>query len=98
MNSWRSVYLGVPEFTVDLVRSLAQLGGAHVWTDADNVVVRPGNGHLLIHSGHDDTVKIILPQPAAAVIDVATGEAVARQSAIVMLPIGKNRTRLLRIQ
>ncbi len=98
MNSWRSVYLGVPEFNVDLVRGLAQLGGAHVWTDADNVVVRPGNGHLLIHSGHDDTVKITLPQPAAAVIDVATGEVVARQSAIVMLPIGKNRTRLLRIQ
>ncbi len=97
MGTWRSVYVGTPEFTETMVRALARLGGAHIWTDAKNVVVRPGNGHLLIHSGHADTVKLTLPAPVKNVIDVATGNVIARNTATVELPIGKNRSVLLRM-
>lgn len=44
------------------------------------------------------TVNINRPAPAAEIIDVATGETVARQVENFPLPIGKNRARLLRIQ
>ena len=97
MPGWNSLYIGVPQFTPELVRAIARFGGAHVWSEAGDVVVRPGNGHLLIHSGHEAVVKITLPAPATQVVDVATGEVLGRQCSTLELPIGKNRTRLLRL-
>ena len=97
MPGWKSLYLGIPEFTPDMVRAIANYGGAHVYTDAENVVVRPGNGHILIHSGHADTVKIKLPAAAPQVVDVESGEVLARDTDNFQVNIGKNRTRLLRL-
>jgi hypothetical protein len=98
MPNWRSIYLGIPEFNVETVRAIAQYGGAHVYTDAKNVVVRPGNGHIIIHSGHADSVNITLPQTAKRVVDVESGKVICNNSKNFTVKIGKNRTLLLRIE
>jgi len=96
MGTWRSVFIGTPVFTEELIRSLAKLGGAHVYSEASNVVLRAGNGHILVHSGHDDTVNITLPEKAREIILVETGETLARDTDTLTVTIGKNRTMLLR--
>jgi len=98
MGDWKSVYIGTPEFKVELVRAIARYGGAHVYTDAQNVVVRPGNGHILIHSGHDDRVKINLPRKAAKITVVETDKIIARDTDSFLVEIGRNRTVLLRVE
>ena len=80
-----------------MVRSLAKLGGAHVYSEASNVVLRAGNGHILVHSGHDDTVAITLPEKAREIILVETGETLARDTDTLTVNIGKNRTMLLKV-
>ena len=97
MEGWKSLYIGVPEFTPDTMRAIAKLGGAHVYTDANDVVVRPGNGYILIHSGHADNVKITLPAPVRKITNVETGEIIAQNAATFTIPIGKNETRLIRL-
>lgn len=98
MGDWKTVFVGTPEFTVALVRALAAYGGAHCYSDAEDVVIRAGNGHIVIHSGHDDTVNLFLPQKAARVVDVATGRTMAQDTDRLTLPVGKNRTVLLRLE
>jgi len=97
MGTWRSVFIGTPVFTEELIRSLAKLGGAHVYSEASNVVLRAGNGHILVHSGHDDTVAITLPEKAREIILVETGETLARDTDTLTVNIGKNRTMLLKV-
>ena len=97
-GSYRSMYLGTPEFKTAWVREIARLGNAHVYTDAENVVVRAGNDHLMIHSGHEDTVNITLPEKVSAVIRVDNGQVVAESTDKFSIPIGKNRTILFRIE
>ena len=97
-GSYRSLYLGTPEFKTAWVREIAKLGKAHIYTDAENVVVRSGNGHILIHSGHDDKVNIMLPEKAARVIRVDKGQVAAENTDKFSVNIGKNRTILLRIE
>lgn len=97
-GSYQSIYLGTPEFKTAWVRAIARLGKAHVYTDAENVVVRAGNDHIMIHSGHDDTVNIFLPEKVSAVIRVDNGQTVARLTDKFSIKIGKNRTILLRIK
>lgn len=98
MGNWRSVFIGTPEFTEDLVRALANYGGAHVYSDAKNVVIRSGNGYILIHSGHDDNVNIFLPEQARKITDVTGNKVVAENCIRFTLPIRKNRTIVLRIE
>ena len=96
-GTYRSMYIGTPEFKTSLVREIARMGKVHVYTDAENVVVRVGNGHILIHSGHDDLVNITLPEKVTKVIRVDNSQIVAEKSDKFSISIGKNRTILLRI-
>ena len=98
MGDWKTVFIGTPEFTVPLVRALAAYGGAHCYSDAENVVIRAGNGHIVIHSGHDDTVSLFLPRKAARVVDVTADRTVAQNTDRLTLPVGRNRTVLLRLE
>ena len=97
MDGWRSLYIGVPEFTTSLVRSIAKIGDAHVWSDAEDVVIRHGNGHILIHSGHEDSVNLFLDDGITSLVDVATGEKIRIENGRAVVEIGRNRTILLRV-
>ena len=97
-GSYQSIYLGTPEFKTAWVREIARLGKAHVYTDAENVVVRVGNGHIMIHSGHADTVNIVLPEKVSKVVRVDNGQTVAESTDKFSTTIGRNRTILFRIE
>ncbi|MBS1721911.1 MAG: hypothetical protein JSS66_02770 [Armatimonadetes bacterium] len=59
-GSWHSVFLGEPVVTPGLFRSLAQLGGAHVWSFQNDVVhVKPP--FLTIHCTGTGPRTIALP-------------------------------------
>jgi len=96
-GNYRSLYIGTPEFKTSLVREIAKLGKVPVYTDAENVVVRVGNEHILIHSGHDDLVNITLPEKVSSVIRVDNNQTVAENTDKFSIKIGKNRTILMRI-
>jgi len=98
-NGSQSLYIGIPQWTPQLLRRLALVGGAHVYSDdAPEYVLRAGNGHLLLHSLAPQTAHVKLPKMARKVIDVATGETVAEQCQEFTVEIPERNSRYLRIE
>lgn len=58
---WKSVFLGEPPVSPSLIRALAQMAGAHVWSYTEDVVhVRPP--FLVVHATSSGPRTITLPE------------------------------------
>ena len=98
-GNYRTVYLGLPVWTPELLRGLALLGKVHVYSkDAPTYVLRAGNGHILLHSANAVTANLKLPRKAARIVDVVTGNVVASDTDSVQVPVAKRNSRYLRIE
>lgn len=64
-NAWKSVFLGEPMVTPELVRALGQLAGAHVWSFQQDVV-HARSPFLTIHCSGAGPRSIALPRKFAA--------------------------------
>jgi hypothetical protein len=62
---WTSVFLGEPVVTPALIRSLAQMAGAHVWNFMDDVV-HVQSSFLTIHCTGNGVRSIALPEKYSA--------------------------------
>jgi hypothetical protein len=63
-GGWKTVFIGEPHLTGELIRGLYRFAGVHVYDAQDDVVVE-GNGVLLIHAPYTGQRTISLPQPSA---------------------------------
>jgi len=61
MGSWRSVFIGERQLSVDLLRGLCRFAGVHVWSQSSDVV-RVAPPFLAVHSVGDGVVYLQLPQ------------------------------------
>jgi hypothetical protein len=69
MADWRSVFIGEPTVTTDLLRGLCRYAGAHLYTGGMDDFVFAGNGWLTIHTTRDGNRSILLP-PDSALYDL----------------------------
>jgi hypothetical protein len=77
-SGWKTVFIGEPHLTGELIRGLYRYSDVHVFDSQDDVVVA-GNGVLLIHAPYTGQRNISLPQ-AMAVYN-ATEKRLVSQSA-----------------
>jgi hypothetical protein len=75
---WTSVFLGEPVVTASLIRSLAQMAGAHVW-DFSSDVVHVRAPFLTVHTSTSGNRTIALPEKTSA-YDLVSGIWVANES------------------
>jgi hypothetical protein len=75
---WTSVFLGEPVVTASLIRSLAQMAGAHVW-DFSGDVVHVRAPFLTVHTSRSGNRTIALPEKNSA-YDLVSGVWVANES------------------
>jgi len=61
MGSWRSVFIGERQLSVDLLRGLCRFAGVHVWSQSSDVV-RVAPPFLAVHSVGDGVVYLQFPQ------------------------------------
>lgn len=69
LADWRSVFLGEPTLTTDLLRGLCRYAGAHLYTGGMDDFVYAGNGWLTIHTTRDGNRSLLLP-PDTALYDL----------------------------
>jgi len=98
LGDWKSVFLGMPVFQPEMVRDIARLAGAHVYTPVENIVVRIGNGYIMLHSDHEATVPLTLPKKAKKIVDVPSGRTIATGTAEFDGHVAKNGTSLYRVE
>lgn len=98
-NGAKSVYLGIPQWTPQLIHHLAAMGGVHCYTEkTPDYVLRAGNGHILLHSAQARTAALRLPRQARRVVDVMTGEVLAENCLSLEVAIPARGSRYLRIE
>ena len=88
-GAWRSVFVGEPQFTGELVRGILRYAGVHLYDTQDDIVfVREdpgvGGGLLVVHSPYTGQRVIQLPRPAAC-YNATEGRLVAQHSTSVRL-------------
>jgi uncharacterized protein (UPF0147 family) len=64
-GGWKSVFIGEPHLTGELLRGLYRFAGIHVYDAQDDIVHTKDNGLLLVHSPYTGQRTIHLPKPAA---------------------------------
>jgi hypothetical protein len=64
-GGWKSVFIGEPHLTGELLRGLYRYAGIHVYDMQDDIVHASNNGALLIHSPYTGQRTVYLPRPAA---------------------------------
>ncbi|MCQ2390212.1 MAG: hypothetical protein MJ240_02210 [Kiritimatiellae bacterium] len=96
MGDWRSVWCGVPNYSLAALVNLARFAGVHLYASAP-IVLAADNRLLMVHNGYDGrrTETIRLPKPAR-VTDLFTGAPVAK-GASFELTLESPQTRLLRL-
>ncbi len=87
------VFLGVPELTLALVRVLARLAGAHLFTEVD-AAVWAADPYLSIHAMADGPVTVFTGR-AQPVLDALDGAAIGDGPELV-LDMRRGETRVLR--
>ncbi|MBQ6474240.1 MAG: hypothetical protein IJJ33_19815 [Victivallales bacterium] len=98
-NGAKSLYVGIPCWTPQLLRRIALENGAHVYSsDEPEYVLRAGNGHILLHTLAGRQAHIVLPTAARLVVDVATGKTVAERCRDFTIEIPGRNSRYLRIE
>ncbi len=75
LADWRSVFIGEPTLTTDLLRGLCRYAGVHLYTGGMDDFVYAGNGWLTIHTTRDGNRSLLLP-PDTALYDLNGGRLV----------------------
>lgn len=65
LGTWRSVFVGEPTLSPDLLRGVCRYAGVHCWVPVGEDAFFAGNGWLAIHASKDGQRSIRLPQPAS---------------------------------
>lgn len=78
MGTWRSVFIGERQLSVDLVRGLCRYAGVHVWSQSSDVV-RVAPPFLAVHSVGDGVVHLQFPQ-RQTVYDLTEGRLLAEDA------------------
>ncbi len=98
-NGYRTAYIGIPLWTPELLRGLAKIGGTHVYSsDVPVYVLRPGNGHILLHTAPAVKANIKLPRKVKRVYDVINDKEIARNCDAFSINMSKRSTSYLRIE
>jgi hypothetical protein len=64
-GGWKSVFIGEPHLTGELLRGLYRYAGIHVYDVQDDIVHACSSGVLLVHSPYTGQRTVHLPKPAA---------------------------------
>jgi len=89
-----SVFWGGLQVPASSLRALARLAGAHVYCDSGDVV-GAGPGFVSLHVTTAGEKTISLPERWPTVVDLITGEVLARGTHSLTLTMGAGETRLL---
>jgi hypothetical protein len=93
-DGWRSVFLGEPYLTVELLRSIFSYANVSLYDVQDDVVYAGGDGVLLIHAPFTGQRTIRLPQ-RATVYDAFENRIVATETNTFRSFLRARTTRLL---
>jgi hypothetical protein len=94
-TKWTSVFTSTPGLPAGFWRNAARLAGAHVWCEADEIILADA-GLVAIHSATGGRRTLLLPR-ACDVEDVITGRPVARQARTIEFDLQGPETRLFRM-
>lgn len=94
-TTWTSVFTSTPGLPAGFWRNAARMAGAHVWCEADEIVLADSS-IVAIHSATGGPRTLLLPR-ACDVEDVITGRPVARQARTIDLDLKGPETRLFRM-
>lgn len=78
MGTWRSVFIGERQLSVDLLRGLCRYAGVHVWSQSSDIV-RVAPPLLAVHSVGDGVVHLQFPQ-RQMVYDLTEGRLLAEEA------------------
>jgi hypothetical protein len=95
-GDWTSVYTTAVQIPADLWRNLARHGGAHIYTEANDVIMADRN-MVSLHSIYSGRKKIMLPEKRR-VIDVVTGKQVSRNTNRIVFDLEAPETRIFRLE
>lgn len=62
-GTWKSIFIGEPNLTMDLFRGICRYAGVHVWTNSQEDSVSIGNGWVTVHANKDGHRILRLPEP-----------------------------------
>lgn len=60
-KEWRSVFVGEPTLTMDLLRGLCRYAGVPIWVPAGEDLISIGNGWVMIHAMRDGQKTLRFP-------------------------------------
>ncbi len=95
-GDWSSVYTTAVQIPADLWRNLARHGGAHIYTEANDVIMADSN-MVALHSVHSGEKEIQLPKKRH-VFDVITGEQIAQNTDRIVFDLKAPETRIFRLE
>jgi len=95
LDGFRSVYIGAPNVTSDVLRGIAKYAGVHIYSESDDVLY--ANQHYVaLHTAKGGIKRIELPG-ISDVRDAFSGEMIARSASGFDVAVGAHSTRLFRI-
>jgi hypothetical protein len=90
---WTSIYVGAPNLPAPLLRNIARFAGAHIYS-AEGDVIYASRDLLGVHTLSGGPRRFALPRSAAEVVDLFTGQVVARSTAVVVVDLPPASTAL----
>jgi hypothetical protein len=75
-NGWRSVFIGEPAITTDLIRGLCKYAGVHLYTTYGDDYVTVGHGWLTLHAVREGNRTLLLPA-GTALYDLTESKVIA---------------------
>jgi hypothetical protein len=96
MPGWHSVFSTTTNFPAALWRNLARFGGAHVYSQSDDVLLADAN-LVALHSIQSGKKRIALPGEYSA-YDVISGKLVGHKLHAIAFQLDAPQTRIFRLQ
>jgi hypothetical protein len=96
LDGWTSIYSSAPILPAPLLRNIAREAGAHIYSDADDVIYA-NDGFVTIYSPQGGTRTISLRKPAT-VVDALDGSVLATGVSAFSLSMSPNTARLLMLK
>lgn len=96
MAGWNSVFSTTSQLPADLWRNLARFGGAHVYSQSNDVVLADAE-IIALHSLQSGEKRIALPG-AYRVYDVVSGKLVGKKLRAIQFNINAPETRVFRVE
>jgi len=93
-GEWTSVYWGGLQVPASVIQALARLSRAHVYCDTGDVL-SAGPGFVSLHATAAGDKPITLPERWPVIVDLVTGEVIARNADQCTLKMEAGETRLV---